>query len=297
MSSISRLPQLVHSALQMSARGEPYPRFVLDDVVDTHEYSLLLQNFPDHLIGNPGNDGFVNYTIRPGSTASDQLSPEWQEFIATIRSTEVVSKLVKACLPETLRRYPALWRWLLHLRLRNINNYEINLAFSANYAGRYLPPHTDNSYKVLALVLYFADSDYSGAAEGTRFFVPKSHSILREAIKRFNRLSDSRITRFTPLALQPMTSCSIHDGTLTSELNRTTDRWFYDNFINDFNVSFSPNRIAGFVKTQNSFHAVDMRNSTFVGPRRSLLINLNLKHSFLARAWQSFRTRVLGLSS
>lgn len=297
MSSISQLPLKVRSALHSGGSREPYPRFVLDDVIAKDEYLLLLRDFPDHLIGNPGNDGFVNYTIRPKSEASDQLSPEWQKFIATIRSREVVSALTKACLAETSRRYPVWWRWLLYFRLRNVDNYEINLAFSANYAGRYLPPHTDNSYKVLALVLYFADPNYSGASEGTRFFSPKSDTVLREASRRFNRLSDSRITRFAPLALQPMTSCSIHDGTLDTERNRETDRWFYDNFINDFNVTFHPNRIAGFVKTQNSFHAVDMRESTFAGPRRSLLINLNLKHSLPARAWQSFRTRVLGLSS
>jgi hypothetical protein len=297
MSSISRLPEKVHAALSGNRANHPYPRFVLDSVLDEEEYRKLLEGFPDHLVGNPGHDKFVNYTIRPNAQVSEQISPEWQDFIATIRSEEVVSRLVKACLEETSRRYPAWWRWLLFFRLRNVRNYEINLAFSANYAGRYLPPHTDNSYKVLALVLYFADPDYSGASEGTRFFRSKSQAVLRQAVKRFNRLADSRITRLTPLQLQPMTSCSIHDGSLKTEQGRSAEKWFYDNFENDFNVSFHPNRIAGFVKTQNSFHSVDMRTSSFEGPRRSLLINLNLKHSLAARAWQSFRTRVLGLSS
>ena len=297
MSSISNLPLRVRSALKECLRHHQYPRFILNDVLDRSEYDQLLKDFPDHLVGSPGNDRFTNFTIRPNTEASDQLSPEWRRFIAIIRSKEVLSGLVSACLDETTRRYPTWWRWLLYFRLRNVNNYEINLAFSANYAGRYLPPHTDNSYKVLALVLYFADPDYSGASEGTRFFAPKSDEILQEAIRRFNRLSDSKITRFTPLALQPMTSCSIHDGSLDTEPNQMMDKWFYDNFVNDLNVTFHPNRIAGFVKTQNSFHAVDMRNSTIVGPRRSVLINLNLKHSPAARAWQSFRTRILNLSS
>ena len=297
MSSISRLPEKVHAALSGNRANHPHPRFILDNVLDEEEYGKLLEGFPDHLVGNLGHHKFVNYTIRPNAQVSEQISAEWQNFIATIRSEEFVSRLVKACLAETLRRYPGWWRWLLYFRLKDVKNYEINLAFSANYAGRYLPPHTDNSYKVLALVLYFADPDYSGASEGTRFFRPKSQTVLREAVKRFNRLSDSRITRLTPLQLQPMTSCSIHDGSLKTEQGRSAEKWFYDNFENDFNVSFHPNRIAGFVKTQNSFHSVDMRTSSFAGPRRSLLINLNLKHSLAARAWQSFRTRVLGLSS
>ena len=297
MSSASRLPTKVHAALSGHGNNRPYPRFVLDGVLDEVEYKKLLESYPDHLVGNPAHDRFVNYSIRPNAQVSENLSPEWQDFIATIRSEEVVSRLVEACLAETSRRYPAWWRWLLYFRLRNVRNYEINLVFSANYAGRYLPPHTDNSYKVLALVLYFADLGYSGASEGTRFFRPKSPAALRQAVKRFNRLSDSRITRFTPLTFQPMTSCSIHDGSLETERDRSAEKWFYDNFENEFNVSFYPNRIAGFVKTQNSFHSVDMRTSSFEGPRRSLLINLNLKHSRAARAWQSFRTRILGLSS
>ena len=156
---------------------------------------------------------------------------------------------------------------------------------------------TDNSYKVLALVLYFASSGYTGVEEGTRFFRANSSAVLREAVRRYNRLSDSRITRVTPLQLQPMTSCSIHDGSLQTAQDCANEAWFRENFANDLNIAFHPNRIAGFIKTHSSFHAVDMRESTFAGPRRSILINLNLKHSLAARAWQSFRTRVLRLSS
>jgi len=297
VSSIDMLPAQVDSALRSISMSHPYPRFIVDDVLDPVEYEKLLQEFPDHLVGDPGDDGFVNYTIRPNVTASERLSQSWQEFVSTIRSDDVKARLVRACLPSTSRRYPAWWRWMLYFRLKKVDNYEINLAFSANYAGRYLPPHTDNSYKVLALVLYFAPRDYTGIEEGTRFFRAKSSAVLKAAVRRYNRLSDSRITRLTPLALQPMTSVGIHSGALTTLEERESEAWFRQNFDNDFNVEFHPNRIAGFIKTQNSFHAVDMRNSNYVGPRRSLLINLNLKHSFAARAWQFFRTRVLRLSS
>jgi len=297
VSSINKLPAQVGAALLSISAEHPYPRFVVDDVLDWDEYQTLLQEFPDHLVGEPGDDGFVNYTIRPNTLASERLSPSWQEFISTIRSDDLKAHLVQACLPSTTRRYPAMWRWMLYFRLRKLDNYEINLAFSANYAGRYLPPHTDNSYKVLALVLYFAPNDYIGVEEGTRFFQAKSSAVLKAAVRRYNRFSDSRITRLTPLALQPMTSAAIHSGALATLEERESETWFRQNFTNDFNVEFRPNRIAGFIKTQNSFHAVDMRKSDYVGPRRSLLINLNLKHSLAARAWQSFRTRVLGLSS
>jgi hypothetical protein len=291
-----KLPDLVAGALG-TRLGSQFPHFIIDRVLEDGEYDRLLADFPDHLVGQPGPDGFANHTVRPSAAPSEQLSDSWKTFIATIRSDESKRGLVEACLEQTAKRYPTAWRWLLRLRLSNPNNYEINLAFSANYAGRYLPPHTDNSYKVLALVLYFAPRGDTRVDEGTQFFKPRTTSAIKSAVRKYNRLADSRLTRFTPLVLLPMTSSNIHNNCLTKEDVQASELWFKKHFENDVTVSFQPNRIAGFIKTQSSFHAVDMRNSTLVGPRRSLLINLNLKHSLIARVGQSFRTRVLRLSS
>jgi len=297
VSSIANLPQQLERALREVPESEPYPRFVIDNVLADTEYQKLLAEFPDQLVGDPGNDGFVNYTIRPGAEVSLGLTPAWQEFVNQIRSDATKSAMVRASIHAATRRYPRLWRWTLFSRLRNPANYEINLAFSANYAGRFLPPHSDNSYKVLALVLYFAPLGYSNKQEGTWFYRAHSKAVVRESVRRFNRLADSSITRRIPLELLPMTSSNVHNNSRSSQDQQAAEAWFYENFTNDFNVAFEANRIAGFVKTQDSFHAVDMRDSTYVGPRRSLLINLNLKHSLVARAGQAFRTRVLKLSS
>jgi hypothetical protein len=266
-------------------------------VLAESEYQELLAEFPDHLVGDPGNDGFVNFTIRPGAEVSLGLTPAWREFVNQIRSDATKSALVRASIDAATRRYPYLWRWTLFFRLRNSANYEINLAFSANYAGHFLPPHSDNSYKVLALVFYFAPLGYSNKQEGTWFYRAHSKSVVRESVRRFNRFADSAITRKMPLELLPMTSSHVHNNARSLQEQHAAEAWFYENFTNDLNVSFEANRIAGFVKTQDSFHAVDMRESTYVGPRRSLLINLNLKHSLVARVGQAFRTRVLKLSS
>jgi hypothetical protein len=296
-SSIRALPIQVAAALNQAPRGVAFPHFVIDNVLDDNEYDRLLAEFPDHLVGQSGPDGFASYTVRPNAAPIRQLSDSWKTFITTIRSDESKKGLVEACLEQTTRRYPTAWRWLLRSRLSNPNNYEINLAFSANYAGRYLPPHTDNSYKVLALVLYLAPRGDTRVDDGTQFFKPRTTSAIKSAVRKYNRLADSRLTRFTPLLLLPMTSCNIHNNCLTKEDVQASELWFERYFENDVSVSFRPNRIAGFIKTQSSFHAVDMRNSTLVGPRRSLLINLNLKHSLVARIGQKFRARILGLST
>jgi hypothetical protein len=55
--------------------------------------------------------------------------------------------------------------------------------------------------------------------------------------------------------------------------------------------------MAGFIKSHGSFHAVDLRDVALDEPRRTLLINLNLKHSVYVRFGQSFRSRVLRKST
>ena len=295
MSSIQNLPNKVSAALK-STDAKPYPRFIIDNVLDQVEYNSLLEEFPDFLLSDTRNEGFAGYNVTD-DTILENLTPGWRNFILTLRSQSVTHGLIRACLPSAIRRYPALWRWLTSTRLRNFNNYHINIAFSENYPGRFLPPHSDNSYKVLALVLYFAPADLASTVDGTKFYVPRSKRALREAIRRFNRLSNSRLVRYAPLVFQPMTSANLHNNALTSHDKRASENWFYSNFDNDFNIDFQQNRIAGFIKTQSSFHAVDMRGSSLVGPRRSVLINLNLKHGVVARIGQKLRVRFLKLSS
>lgn len=296
MSSIRNLPNKIDTALKLTAT-KSYPRFIIDGVLDQTEYDLLLQEFPDSLLTDAENEGFASYNIRPEEALPHNLPYVWQNFILTLRSEAVMRELIRSCLPTTIGRYPTLWRWIASIRLRNINSYQINIAFSANYAGRFLPPHNDNSYKVLALVLYFAPADSASSEDGTKFYTARSKRALREAIRRFNRLSNSRLTRYTPLELLPMTSSNIHNNALTSDDKRASENWFYSNFDNDLNIEFQQNRIAGFIKTQGSFHAVDMRSSVLVGPRRSVLINLNLKHGLVARIGQMLRLRFLKLGT
>lgn len=295
MSSIQNLPGKLTLVLN-TTDTKPYPRFVIDDVLDQDEYDLLLEEFPDSLLSDSRNEGFSGYNVED-ERCLEKLTPAWRNFILTLRSDCVMHELIRACLPSVIKRYPALWRWLTITRLCKLNNYHINIAFGATYSGRYLPPHNDNSYKVLALVLCFAPADFVSTNDGTKFYAPKSKRALKEAVRRFNRLSNSRLMRTIPLVLQPMTSANLLNNALTSEDKRASESWFYGNFDNDFNIDFQQNRIAGFIKTQSSFHAVDMRKSTLVGPRRSVLINLNLKHGVMARKGQKLRVKFLKLNS
>lgn len=294
-SSIEYLPRKVRDALSKVSESAHYPRFAIDDVVDPQEYELLCEEFPDVPVAP--SEHFGALAVLPGFTSYPNLSPTWTRFLNTLRSNEVKNQLVVACYPKTIERYPKWIQFMMRSRLQNPDNYEVNIAFNLSVGQRYLPPHSDNSYKVLALVLYFSESSVESMECGTRFYSPKSKAAVRAATKRFNRLADSILIRNLPLKLLPMTSCNIQNNCKDDADCRSAQVWFEDNFREDLVIGFKGNRIAGFIKTQSSYHAVDMRRITPDVPRRTLLINLNLKHSRIARLGQSFRHRILRKST
>lgn len=295
LSSIEDLPKKIKDALGKVAESAPYPRFAIDDVINPQEYELLCEEFPDALVV-PSND-FGALTIRANLPINSGLTPTWVKFLSNLRSIESRNLLVEACYPQTLKRYPKWIQPLVRSRLQNPDNYEVDISFNLSVGRRYLPPHSDNSYKVLALVLYISKTSTESMVFGTRFYSPKNKTAVREAIKRFNRLGDSALIRNLPLQILPMTSCNIQNHCRSEADCNNAQAWFEDNFLQDFTIGYKSNRIAGFIKTQSSFHAVDMRDAPNHEPRRTLLINLNLKHSGIARFGQSFRSRILRMST
>lgn len=294
MSSVDSLPPKIKRALEIAGSARPFPYFVIDSVLDYDEYLALVHSFPDELLGDLEREGFSSFRITDASCIPETLSANWKLFLAELLSPDFKKRLINSCLSETVRRYPRIWRWMIYFRLRNPRNYQVRVAISGSLAGRYLPPHTDKSYKVLALVFYFAPTNWMSESEGTRFYVARSRKHLRESIRRFSKLRHSRILRNTPMAILPMMSCAIHShsGSLNSERDYANEAWFNENFSVIFNAAFEPNKIAGFVKTNNSFHALDMRGSRYPDIRRSVLINLNLRHSLFAKAWQFLEYRL-----
>ena len=298
MITAERLTEQVEHALSALPKDLPYPRFSIDNVLPEFEYAQLLREFPLNLCTSGVDErNFAGYTVDVDHISDSSLSPAWKVFVASLSSQETLEKLVATCSEAATLRYPKWMRPFVRGRLSNPQNYWINVAFNISHGGRYLPPHSDNSYKVLALVHYFTDESEENAASGTIFYRPLTQKATRNAVHRFNRLSDSRIVYRTPLCMLPMTSCNIQNNSVTEIDRAKAELWFHGHFENDFTIPFVRNRIAGFIKTQSSFHAVDLRAIDTARPRQTLLINLNLKHSRIARLGQFLRVRVLQLSS
>ncbi len=294
-SSITCLPRKVADALSQPPHAQPYPRFAIEDVVATEEYRTLCDEFPDVLIDHEGS--FGSFNIHPSDQIDSRLSRSWMQFLEALRSPSMKEQLVQVCYPHAVSRYPLWMQPMLRNRLRNPNNYEVNIAFNSSTEHRYLPPHSDNSYKVLALVFYVTRFTDESFGLGTHFFSPRNKTAVRDAVKRFNRLADSSLVRKLPLWLLPMTSCNIHNDSRNDRERHDADIWFQSNFCQDFTIGYKGNRMAGFIKSHGSFHAVDLRDVALDEPRRTLLINLNLKHSVYVRFGQSFRSRVLRKST
>lgn len=285
------LPTRIGEILRRPIRALEYPRFHLDNAIDEHTYDCLLRDFPTSLIAI-NSDGSGGIEILPGAPIDQRLSNTWRILLEDLRSAELKSQLVKLCYEHALCRYPVWQRPFVYLRLRNPDNYQIRISINSSTGGRYLPPHNDNSYKVLALILYLTDRKDEATDLGTIFYLPSSYKARVQAVRRFNRLGNSKLIRHLPLQLLPMTSCNIHNRSRDKADRDQSERWFEHNFRKDVVVGFRRNRLAGFIKTQDSFHAVDLRSLKNDERRNSLLINLNLKHSRIARFGQFIVARV-----
>ena len=297
MSSIKDLPDKVERELAIARRDTGVPRFALNNVLDRDEYELLVRNFPFTLLPPEDSHHYAGLELGPETAADNRVPNCWLKVLNVLHSDEFKSNLVRACHIEVRRRYPVIWRLFVARRVSNPDSYLIRTTLSNNYPNRYLPPHSDNSYKALAMVLYLTLNSVESASQGTRFYTANTRKASAKAIRRYNRLSDSRIVRALPKFVLPMTSCNIHNHCDSDELRSESEGWFHSNFTNNYTVPFGPNRIAGFVKTQDSFHEVDLRGLASEEQRLSLLINLNLKHSMLARFGQFVRRRLMGLNS
>lgn len=111
----------------------------------------------------------------------------------------------------------------------------------------YLPPHTDHHSKRLSFVFYIPNNTIKLTQKlkkelGTVFWEPKKQSISLKSFKS-----------------------TFLKG---NELNK-----FYKNYKPILKTSYEPNKIVGFIKSDNSWHSVEKIKSDY--DRRNLVINVS----------------------
>lgn len=137
-----------------------------------------------------------------------------------------------------------------------------NIHFTCSKSGFELPPHTDASKKIIALIIYFADDDWNG---GTNFFFSSKKKESENFIKK---MSYNRLQRFLPFNNLKLKNCHIQKG-YEIEFGNIFDTIKYE--------AFQKNKMAGFIKTNYSFHSVPKILSPEKILKKSLLVNLNFK--------------------
>ncbi len=144
------------------------------------------------------------------------------------------------------------------LRSRLVHRVDFDVNYSVR--GYRLTPHTDSPKKLLALVLYLPAADRPEVGAGTGFWKRRVGTVVPEDAW----WSKGQLPRLV-------------DGYDSSDrVDGVMDR--FRAAMEQFHLAeYAPNTLVGFVKTQDSWHDVDLRDFPEGARRRVVLYNINLR--------------------
>jgi hypothetical protein len=230
---------------------DPFCFFCVDDYLPRDLYESLLESFPEgssYSYNAEGKMGFRSSEDPEEIARFGAAHPEWQQLVDFFGSDEFVYD-AKATLADGLvsaRGLPGRKPWLncTHrdvpgnwLRYQLQEPVRTTHQFSLLPSGGAVRPHSDAPRKLVSLLLYFRDSDWQDAwGGGTEFYVP---------------LDPEKARRWRP-----------------------TDRIPFDEFEVVATSEFRGNRLAGFVRSHDSYHGVQPPGCPPEATRKALLINI-----------------------
>jgi len=242
-----RLESLLLSSRVEKIRHEPFSYFCIDNYVPQDTYQEMLRGFPD-------KDQLVRSTAANKRMVSSRSHPEivqdlfnqfpvWKRFFDLLNS-EVFIRDVNRFLRRGLFKSRGLrglkvWRDTSPVAsswlAKLIQPVQLQFEFSQLYRDSHIPPHTDSGSKLLSLCFYLADSSWQDSyGGGTEFYRPKNSGL-------GNNWSNEE-SSFEEM-----------------------DRFYLS--------GFAPNRMVGFLKSENSYHGVPPIKCPEGMARNSLNIN------------------------
>ena len=263
---------LVPLSTVVRTAGHPFLTFCVDDYLPADVDERLSATFPDELIMLREGEGFPEYlSLSDGSSSASTFlrhNPIWADYVAAWCSEQNLRHCLTVFQDEFSQRYAPMWRWLLKRRLRKLSNLQVSVSLATYTKGFYLPPHSDDKYKVLTVIHYLPTNDSTPDARGgTTFYFPRE-GITRADLRQFTEWSHG-IRRFFPIWMVAI---------LAPDLFRVSDLTaFRSCFQQSFHHSYRKNRICGFVKNDWSMHEVNLRGYPTGEVRRSVLINVWVK--------------------
>ena len=230
---------------------DPFCFFYVDDYLPTPLYESLRKSFPEESDYSSNHEGKMGFRSSENPEEVERFGathPQWQALLDFFGSDEFVCD-VQATLSEALIRASGLsgrrpWHNCTH---RSVSNnplrYLLREPMRTTHQFSLLPndgivlPHSDAPRKLVSLLLYFRDSDWQDAWGGDiEFYVP---------------LDPEKARSFAPTDRIPFEDLKIIDT-----------------------CEFRGNRLAGFVRSPNSYHGVRAPTCPPGRTRKALLVNL-----------------------
>lgn len=235
----------------------PFTHFEVDGFLPPEAYCALDLTFPGvERFSGKTSEGKQAFDARDARLAAFwQETPVWCELRDAFRSPEFVTEAFALCRRATVnaRGWRGLKPWILKERAprrrlyrRFVQPVDVTFEFSRLAAGSWIVPHTDGGSKLLSLMLYFPDNDWSPAwGGGTDYYAARTEDARRKWSNWRNEHVDAQ----------------------------NVDSFFAD-YATVRTVGFVANRLAGFVKSADSYHGVRPIQCPAGRTRRSLNINI-----------------------
>ena len=230
---------------------DPFCFFYVDDYLPSDLYRSLLASFPedeDYSYDRGGKLGFRSSVDADAVERFCATHPDWQalvDFFSSDAFAEDTRRTFERALIAA-RGLAGRRRWIHCTRReppRNWLRYHLQEPMRTTFQFSLLPrdanvvPHADAPRKLVSLLLYFSDPDWEEAWGGeTEFYVP---------------LDAARAQRWSP-----------------------TQRIPFEEFKPIGTTGFTGNRLAGFVRSANSYHGVPALRCPAGRTRKALLVNL-----------------------
>lgn len=273
----------------------PFTVFECESYLSEEEFSRLATEFPWQMILQSSDN--ENFRFRIDEYGHRNLyrevlrtRPYLATFLRSLHSHFFIRDLLSTFRAPIVARFPPSARLKrLGLRLAPTWIFDLKVDLTVYKRGFHLTPHTDAVDKVVAILMYFedpsgetCDSATSHALGGTRFW--RAKTVEREVAWR------DRLTANNPLSHSNETVLSLTLERKFDSSDSLSDQ--FSEFQRDFEqFRFSKarnNHLAGFVKSNISWHSVDLTEYPDNMLRGAILINLNLPPVSLRRCAYNF---------
>ncbi|MFM9085009.1 MAG: hypothetical protein ACKORC_00845 [Acidimicrobiia bacterium] len=250
---------------------EPFTIFECKDFFTADVYRALSDDFPmKELEAKVHATGSRQARLhRDGSSDLDGFldrSYVWRSFHDALMSRQFVSDVFDVMgreIRKAFRARPGLRRLQpLHAQVLKYRHFSrLDFDINCSLRGYELTPHVDKASKLVALLFYFpVASEHEGRDGGTGFWRRRPGSTeLPTKLTQKGQL---------PRVVEP------NDDAAEADIAKRTFQTSFERF---HVAEYRANCVSGFVKTQDSWHDVDLRDFPEGARRRVVLYNINLR--------------------